>query len=133
MEKILVTYFSKTGSTKEVATSICDAFNTNGYTAELKIFSEVHSLSAYDGVVIGAPINGFRWVPEAEAFTKQFYNDLQHLPVAVFCLSYLSNYSRPFFRNKIKTAFEKTVLPISPFEMAVFGGISNGELPSFIR
>ncbi len=131
MGKILVTYYTKTGSTKEVAEYIGKAFSEKGLDTEVLSFTDVQSLNTYDGIVIGAPINGFRWVPQAEEFTKQFRQELDNKPVAVYCLSFLGHHARPFFRNYIEKNFTKASLPTKPFEKAIFGGISASPMPKF--
>lgn len=131
MGKILVTYYTKTGSTKEVAEYIGKTFSDNGLETEVLSFPDVKSLNSYDGIVIGAPINGFRWVPQADEFTQQFKQELNGKPVAAYCLSYLSHHARPFFRKQIEKNFSKSATVSNPFEKAVFGGISASPMPKF--
>lgn len=133
MKSVLITYYSKTGSTKEVAEKLQQKLIEMGETVEVKAFTEVENLSNYHTVVIGAPINGFKWVPEAESFMKAHEAELTQKFVSTFCLSYLSHYPRPFFRKMIKNNYEKAARQFSPIQTAVFGGIGAQELPAFIR
>lgn len=135
MEKLLIAYHSKTGSTKEVSEKIALALTESNFNVVVLPMTEVGSLEGYDAVIIGAPINGFRWVPEADQFIGRFKEELMKKPVFTFCLSYLSHYPRPFFRNMIRNNYEKSNAGLSPKKTAVFGGISmNGAgFPTLVR
>ena len=135
MENLLIAYYSKTGSTKEVSEKIGIALKEFNFNVDVLPMTEISSIEGYDAVIIGAPINGFRWVPEADQFIGRFKEDLLKRPVFTFCLSYLSHYPRPFFRNMIRNNYEKSNAGLAPVKTAVFGGISmNGAgFPTFIR
>lgn len=133
MKRILFTYYTQTGSTKEVIETMAHYFSENGTNCTVLPFSEVTAVINYDLVVMGAPINGFNYVPEAQAFINAYQSELCTVKCAAFTLSYLSHYARPFFRNMIRNNFEKTVAPIRPLQTAVFGGLSNGSLPGVVR
>lgn len=127
MMNLLIAYHSKTGSTKEVSEKIASILTESSFNVALMPMSEVRSLEGYDAVIIGAPINGFRWVPEADQFIGTHQADLMKKPVFTFCLSYLSHYPRPFFKNMIRNNYEKSNAGLAPKKTAVFGGISmNG-------
>jgi len=58
MIKILVTYYSKTGNTEELAKAVADGVRDAGGNATLKKVGEVRAeeLPTYNGIVIGSPV-----------------------------------------------------------------------------
>ncbi|MBU2617567.1 MAG: NAD(P)H-dependent oxidoreductase [Euryarchaeota archaeon] len=58
MVKVLVTYYSKTGHTEELAKAVAEGVREAGGTAALKKVSEVDvaELPTYDGIIIGSPV-----------------------------------------------------------------------------
>ena len=58
MKKVMVTYFSRTGKTQQMAEYIAEGIRITGNEAELKKISDIKSekdLMGYDGYVIGSP------------------------------------------------------------------------------
>lgn len=133
MDKVLIAYYTKTGSTLAVAERIGSFLKEEGLEVDVLPFGQVTNLRPYQAVVIGAPINGFKWVPEAEAFLKEYDADLKQKQLATFCLSYLNHYPRPLFKNMIRKNYEKACESYSPMRTAVFGGLGGGTFPAFIR
>ena len=66
-KQILVAYASGSGSTREVAEAIAAEIEKAGLTTLVQNVSEVSSITAYSGVVIGSSIRIGRWLPEATA------------------------------------------------------------------
>jgi len=81
--KILVTFASMAGSTAEVARAVAEQLNQDGATAELKPISQVKDLSAYDAVVLGAPMI-LEWHHDMVNFIVKNQETLQKLPTAYF-------------------------------------------------
>ncbi len=82
-KEILVTYATGSGSTAEVAQAIAEELRKNGATAQVKKIDEVEDLSAYAGVVIGAPMI-LGWHRAAVQFLKKHRQALSRIPVAYF-------------------------------------------------
>ena len=58
MKKVLVSYFSRTGKTQQMAEYIAEGVRISGHNVELKKISDIKSekeLTGYDGYVFGAP------------------------------------------------------------------------------
>ncbi len=83
MSKILITFATNSGSTAEVAAVIAAALNQAGHAAEVKPISQGADLSAYDAVVIGAPMI-FGWQAAARSFLKRHAAELATKKVALF-------------------------------------------------
>jgi menaquinone-dependent protoporphyrinogen oxidase len=83
--KILVTYISTHGSTREVAEFIAGVLHENGKDTDLVPMREVKSLDGYDGVVLGAPLYMFHLHASAKKFLKRHQAALSgSVPAAVF-------------------------------------------------
>ena len=58
MKKVLISYFSRTGKTQQMAEYIAEGIRISGHEAELRKISDIKSekeLSGYDGYIFGAP------------------------------------------------------------------------------
>lgn len=86
MARILVTYATMAGSTREVAQAVGDTLAASGAQVDVLPVEAVSSLDGYAGVVLGAPMI-LGWHRAARGFLKQHRVALQHLPLAVFVLA----------------------------------------------
>ena len=58
MKKVLISYFSRTGKTQQMAEYIAEGVRISGHDAEIKKISEIKNekeLAGYDGYVFGSP------------------------------------------------------------------------------
>jgi len=83
---VLVAYATRYGSTKEVAEAIAATLWENGLTVDIQPLHDVKSLKDICGVVMGAPLQMFRWHKDATGFLNRFRKELCEIPVAVFAL-----------------------------------------------
>ncbi len=88
--KILVAYATRYGSTQEVARTVAATLGEAGLEVDLQTIRNVHSLDAYQGVVLGAPIYIGKWHEDARRFVKHFRKALTQRAVAVFALGPVS-------------------------------------------
>jgi menaquinone-dependent protoporphyrinogen oxidase len=86
MDRILVGYATRNGSTIGVAEEIGRALATQGHAVDVKPMTEVPSLDDYTAAVLGSAINGARWLPEACSFAENHAATLSRIPTAVFCV-----------------------------------------------
>jgi menaquinone-dependent protoporphyrinogen oxidase len=132
MKNILVAYATKTGSTKEVAEEMARVMTSGGMRAEAKPMAEVGSLEAYDGVVVGAPINGMRWLPEALAFVEANKAKLASVPTAYFLLS-VAIAGKGLFTKKVFSCLDPAAAIVKPVNTGFFGGFMSQEPPMILR
>lgn len=133
MKRILVTYWTKTGSTKAVAQGIAEALGAAGLGTELKALDEVGDLWSYDGFVIGAPVNGLHWKDEALAFVASHREVLSAKPTALFLLSIMYGLGRPSARRKALGLLGPAAALIKPLKLGFFGGVMAGPAPGILR
>lgn len=88
---ILVAYATRYGSTKEVAEAIAETLRQAGAQVELQPLSEVRSLAGFQAVVMGAPLQMYRWHKDAFSFLSRHHKALAGIPVAVFALGPVQN------------------------------------------
>lgn len=86
IEKILVTYATRYGSTQEVAEAIEVALRESGLAVDMKPLKDVSALIAYNAVVLGAPLFMFHWHKDALNFLARHRKAILERPVAVFAL-----------------------------------------------
>jgi flavorubredoxin len=58
VKKVLISYFSRTGKTQQMAEYIAEGVRVSGHDAEIKKISEIKNekeLAGYDGYVFGSP------------------------------------------------------------------------------
>lgn len=133
MKKILVAYGTKTDTTKEVAEEIGNVLEQCGFTIELKQFHEVKTIEGYQGVVVGAPINGMSWRPDAKTFIKEHAEQLNKIPTAYFNVSYLIYIGRDMWKKAIKNSFNKASQVVKPVMTGTFGGRVEAAFPAVAR
>ena len=86
MKKILVTYETMSGSTAEVAQAVGEEIAGEGAQVDVLPLEKVNGLSAYDAVVLGAPMI-MGWHRSAIGFLRSNRKALEHMPLAVFAMA----------------------------------------------
>jgi menaquinone-dependent protoporphyrinogen oxidase len=124
MTRVLVTYATRKGSTKEVAEAIALRLGGHGIMVELQPASDVHDLEGYHGVVLGGALYMGRVHPDARKLLKRFRVQLEELPLAVFAMGPLTTSDKDVAgaRKQLDHALAKTS-QIEPVAVAIFGGV----------
>ncbi len=86
MKRILVTYATMAGSTAEVAQAMGEEIGRGAFQVDVLPLSEISSLEAYDGVVVGGPMI-MGWHRAALRFLKKHRDAFQRIPLAVFVMA----------------------------------------------
>lgn len=133
MKKALIAYFTKTGTTREIALEIESVLKASGTEIHTLPLSEVDGLEGYDAVIVGAPVNGMRWVPEASAFVAAFADALRARPAAVFAVSYMHGAARPGWNRAIEKSVRAAEAASGARASAVFSGRIGSPMPGFAR
>jgi menaquinone-dependent protoporphyrinogen oxidase len=83
MKKVLVTYATMSGSTAEVAQEVAREIGESGTQVEILPLEKVGDLSAYNAVVIGAPMV-MGWHRSARKFLAKNRAAFRQIPLAAF-------------------------------------------------
>lgn len=83
---ILVGYVTNYGSTREVAENIAVTLREHGFLVDVQPLREVHTLTGYKAVIVGAPLYMFHWHKDAVRFLTRHREALVERPVAIFTL-----------------------------------------------
>ena len=133
--KLLVTYASKYGATREIAEKIGNVLQQSGLRADVVPVKEVLGLTGYQAVILGSAVYIAKWQKEAAEFLQKNEQTLTQLPVWLFS-------SGPTGEGDPAELLEGWRLPvelqpiaerIQPRDIAVFGGYINPEKVNFIE
>ena len=124
MNRTLVAYGSRHGSTKEVATAIAASLRAAGHDVDLLSAEAavVAGPDGYDSVVVGGSLYMGRWHPDACRFIRRHHAALSRLPLAVFALGprTLDAEDVASSRKQLDSALRR--LKAKPQLVAIFGG-----------
>ena len=81
--KVLVTYTTNAGSTREVAEAVANGLGKDGVTTEVIHMDKVQDLTPYGTIVVGGPMI-LGWHRGALNFLKKHQKALSRIPVAYF-------------------------------------------------
>ena len=124
--QILIAYASGSGSTREVAEAIAAEIEKESLTTVVQNVSQVDSIAAYSGVVIGSSIRIGRWLPEAVACLERIKTALGERPIAYFttCLTMVEDTeeNRQTVLTYMAPLLEKIAPNIKPIGLGLFAG-----------
>lgn len=132
-KRILVGYATNTGSTKETAEFIAKELQSLGLEAEALSLAEAGDLGRYDGVVVGAPVNGMAWHPAAQAFVYDNAETLAAKPTAFFLLSVAYGVGRASLKKYVSGLLDHFASAVDSVATASFGGVMLKDPPLALR
>lgn len=122
-DSILVACATRYGSTQEVAEAITATLRESGLQVDLRQLKNVKTLEGYGAVVVGAPLQMFKWHKDALGFLKRHQEALGRLPAAVFALGPMNDVQKEW--DDVRGQLEKALAKFpwfAPVSVQVFGG-----------
>lgn len=133
LEKILVTYATRLGSTTGVAEAIGDTLRASGEEVDVIPMQEVTDLSPYQAVIAGSAIQNRQWLPEATEFIHNNRVTLSQKPLAIFavCMT-LAMRNGEQYRSDISGWLAPVRALVKPVSEGIFAGVLDiPRIPSF--
>lgn len=130
-KKVLLTYASKYGSTKEIADKIRDLLEGRKIANEMLSVEKVNNLNDYSAVIIGSAVYMGQWRKKAVNLLKNNIAELRHKKVWIFSTGPTGKGDPVELLEgwKIPKNLEDTVAQINPVDIKVFGGkLEEGRL-----
>lgn len=128
MEKVLIVYSTKTGSTKNTGEYIKTQLEKT-FIVDLKSVDEVIDLNNYSKVILGSPINGMKIIPEMRSFIEKNQNVLKTIPNYFFVMTYSYNHGRNFVKKLINKDLKNLTQSINS-NIYVVGGVADKPMPT---
>lgn len=120
---ILVAFATRYGSTQEVAETVATALRDTGLEVDLRRLRDVKSLECYQAVVLGAPLQMFRWHKDALSFLKRHREALLQLSTAVFAVGPVNDLEKEWQGARMQLEKELAEFPwFVPMDQKIFGG-----------
>jgi menaquinone-dependent protoporphyrinogen oxidase len=120
--KVLVTYATVHGSTKEIAEKVGDVLKSKGMEVDVKSVTDISDVSAYEAAVIGAPVMKFSFLPPARKFVKKNKDYLSKIHVAYFSLGFKMIDDTPEGRDWMMKKLKVVTKVVEPVDVGLFGG-----------
>ena len=137
MTRVFVAYTTRFGSTHEVASAIVHELNSVGLQAHSAEAGSALNPDDFDAFVIGSPMYGGKWMPDAAMFTAIVAKRIGSKPVALFSVGTLG-VNNPDAGHAEHTAFVERIGSVAPglnviSDTDFTGYFERGNLPWYLR
>lgn len=122
MNKVLVTYASRLGSTAGVAQAIGKTLAESGVEVDVRPIQDVQDVAQYQAVVAGSAVRGGEWLPEAMQFVQTHRATLNQKPFATFLVCMTLAISNGKYREHVTTWLAPVRTLVKPVSQGFFAG-----------
>ncbi len=122
VNKILIAYATRAGSTAEVAGTIGQVLSSGGATVDVRPLKDVTDLRGYNAFVIGSAIRMGQWLPEAVQFVKTNQPTLAGARTVYFLVSGFLREDTPEMRVKVAAFLDPVRKILEPASIGMFAG-----------
>jgi menaquinone-dependent protoporphyrinogen oxidase len=126
--RVLVTYATKHGSTREIAEAIGRSLQDAGVEADVLAARTVKEVESYDAVILGSALYAAHWQREANRFVAHHLPALQARPVWLFSSGPL-DWSAETTRLPLTPQVAATTDAIGARDHRTFGGRLLADTP----
>ena len=133
LNKILVTYASRTGATAGVAEAIAKTLAENGAQVDVYPMQDVKDIAPYQAIVAGSAVQDRQWLPEAMQFVRRHQVTLNQKPFAMFsvCMT-LAMRDGEKYRPQVMEWLAPVRALVRPVSEGLFAGVLDiQKIPSF--
>jgi menaquinone-dependent protoporphyrinogen oxidase len=121
-KRVLIAYASATGSTIDIAAAIGSTLGERGFSVDVRPLKENPAFDGYQAALVGSPVHGGHWLPEAVEFVRASQSNLERLLVALFTV-HLGYQGNDAAGQKGRQSYLDKVRPLVP---AVIEGFFAG-------
>lgn len=128
MSRILITYGSRTESTRQIASFMEHIIQAGRPNVEVDVLSvkEIHDYpihwSRYDAAIIGTATRLAKPLPEVVQFVRDHVAELRKIPTAYFIVSLTLREDTPENRATVRKYLDPLVAVHPPVEIGMFAG-----------
>ncbi|MFQ3536114.1 MAG: flavodoxin domain-containing protein [Aggregatilineales bacterium] len=122
MQKLLVAYATKAGSTAEIAEFMGNALREAGAQADVLPLRQVRDLSGYSGAILGSAIRMGKVLPELVNFVRLHAAALCQMPIAYFNVNMTLMDDTPESRAIVDSYFNPLRAICEPVRVGAFAG-----------
>jgi len=133
MSKLCIAYVTKTNTTKEIAEEIAKVARKKSWDVKVLPVSAIEDLKEFDAILIGAPINGMQWLPEAVEFVENNQAVLKEMSTSYYLVSYLMNSGAKMWKKTIDKSLNKVTAMVQPAKIGKFDGRVEDEFGAIPR
>ncbi|MCJ7433406.1 MAG: twin-arginine translocation signal domain-containing protein [Anaerolineales bacterium] len=132
MNKVLIAYASKAGSTSEVAGAIAEELSAKGMLADVLQIKQVKDIGDYKAVIIGSAIRMGSWLSEATGFLETHKTSLSRIPTAFFTVCMTLHEESGENRRKVEEFMQPVRAILEPASLGLFAGKMDYSKLSFL-
>ena len=122
--KVLLTYSSGFGTTKEVSEKIAEVLVDGGIDVTIQSIDDVPNINEYDAVIVGSSVRADKPLANVRDFFARYNAELTKKHVAIFAVCLAANCQKG--REKVKSEYISQITQrypeLNPISTEAFGG-----------